>query len=65
MGTVISSAVAGFVLVVGLVLLAAWFGYGGSSEILRASRRLIQENLLRGQVGAQAEGQILQGAKRT
>jgi hypothetical protein len=64
MGTVISSAVAGFVLVVGLVLLAAWFGYEGSSEILRASRRLIQENLLRGQVGAQAEGQIVQGAKR-
>lgn len=60
---VMSTAVAGFVLVVGLVLLAAYFGYEGSSDILRASRRLIQENLLRGQVGAQVEGQIVQETK--
>ncbi len=57
------TAVAGFVLVVGLVLLAAYFGFEGTNDILRASRRLIQENLLRGKMGAQVEGLIVQETK--
>ncbi|MEZ5352492.1 MAG: sensor histidine kinase [Bryobacteraceae bacterium] len=52
-------AIAGFVLVVGLVLLAAWLGYRGSDRIQDAAHTLLQEHLIQTERGAQVEALIV------
>lgn len=52
-------AVAGFALVVGLVLLAAWLGYNGSYRIQDTAQELVRENLVQSGRGAQIEALIV------
>ncbi len=56
---VILTATAGFGLVVGLVLLAAYLGYNGSSAIQDTAQDLIRENLVQSGRGAQIEALIV------
>ena len=56
---VLQVIVAGFGLLVGLVLLAAYFGYSGSSRIQDTAQDLIRENLVPSERGAQVEGLIV------
>lgn len=51
-------AVAGFGLVVGLVLLAAYLGYSGSGRIQDTAQELIRGNLVQSERGAQIEALI-------
>jgi signal transduction histidine kinase len=52
---VLQIAVAGFGLVVGLVLLAAYLGYTGSNKIQDTAQELIRENLVQSARAAQVE----------
>ncbi len=52
-------AFAGFGLVVGLVLLAAWLGYRGTDRIQNTAHTLIREHLIQTERGAQVEAQIV------
>ncbi|MEI9812182.1 MAG: hypothetical protein WDO18_05685 [Acidobacteriota bacterium] len=55
----IASAVAGFALVVGLVLLAAFLGYRGSNQIQDTAGELVRENLIHSERGAELQGLII------
>lgn len=56
---VLQVAVAGFALVVGLVLLAAYLGYSGSNRIQDTAQELIRENLVQSGRGAEIEKLIV------
>lgn len=56
---VLQIAVAGFALVVGLVLLAAYLGYSGSNRIQDTAQELIRENLVQSARGAEIETLIV------
>jgi signal transduction histidine kinase len=58
-GRVLKIAIAGFGLVVGLVLLAAYLGYNGSNRIQDAAQDLIRENLVNSRRGAQVEALVV------
>jgi signal transduction histidine kinase len=58
-GRVLRVAVAGFGLLVGLVLLAAFLGYSGSNQIQDTAQDLIRERLVQSERGAQLEALIV------
>lgn len=59
LGRVLRIAVVGFVLLVGLVLLAAYLGYSGSDQIQDTAQDLVKENLVQSERGAQVEALIV------
>lgn len=56
---VLQVAIAGFGLLVGLVLLAAYLGYNGSNRIQDTAQELIRDNLVHSERGAQVEALIV------
>lgn len=56
---VLRIAMAGFALVVGLVLLAAYLGYNGSNRIQDTAQELVRENLVQSGRGAEVEAMIV------
>ena len=58
-GRVLKVAAAGFSLVVGLVLLAAYLGYTGSDRIQNTAQELIRDNLVQSERAAKLEAMIV------
>ena len=58
-GRVLFVSLAGFGLVVGLVLLAGYLGYRGSDRIQETAQSLVREHLVQSERGAQLEAQIV------
>jgi signal transduction histidine kinase len=56
---VLSVAIVGFALVVGLVLLAAYLGYSGSNRIQDTAQALVREHLVQSGRGAELEALIV------
>jgi signal transduction histidine kinase len=60
---VLRTALIGFALVVGLVLVAGWVGYRGSERIQDAARDLVRDHLVESERGLQVEAMIVQQSR--